>query len=88
MTPIPLSIIQVIQSDTPEDYDRKETGFSISVGSCIAKNLNVPHYEWHKAYTSIERLEMIHHASKALATIYKSELNLKVESSVQDKISN
>lgn len=77
MTPIPSSIMQVVQADTPKDYDRKETGFSVTVGKIIAQNLNVPHYEWHKAYTSIDRFEMILNASQALATIYKSELQMK-----------
>jgi hypothetical protein len=33
-----------------------------------------PHYEWHKTLTSIERIDMIVNAAKALASIYKSQL--------------
>lgn len=77
MTPIPATIMQVIDAETPKDYDRRETGFSVTVGKIIAENLKVPHYEWHKYYTSIDRFEMILNASLALATIYKSELQQK-----------
>lgn len=87
MTPIPSVIMQIIEADTPLDYARRETGFSVAVGKVIAQNLNVPHYEWHKAYTSIERFEMILNASRALATIYKSELHLKA-GTVADETNN
>jgi non-canonical (house-cleaning) NTP pyrophosphatase len=77
MTSIPSTVIQVIETDTPKDYERRATGFSIPVGKVMSQNLGVPHYEWHKAYTSIDRFEIILNASRALATIYKSELQLK-----------
>lgn len=77
MTPIPFEMIQIMQSDTPSDYDKKETGYSVTVGSIMAQNLDVPHYEWHKTYTSIDRRDMIYSAAKSLATIYKRELQLK-----------
>ena len=41
MTPIPLPIIASIQADTPEDYELRDTGFAVTIGSVMAKNLNV-----------------------------------------------
>lgn len=77
MTPIPAQIMQVIETETSKDYERKATGFSFPVGKVMAQYLNVPHYEWHYEYTSIQRFEMILNASRALASIYKSELKSK-----------
>lgn len=55
MTPIPSTVMQIIESEMPKDYEKKATGFNTTIGSVMAQNLNVPHYEWHKAYTSIDR---------------------------------
>uniref|UniRef100_A0A182KBQ2 NTPase_I-T domain-containing protein n=1 Tax=Anopheles christyi TaxID=43041 RepID=A0A182KBQ2_9DIPT len=41
MTPIPLPVIAALQADTPEDYVLKDTGFATTVGSVMARNLNV-----------------------------------------------
>lgn len=71
MTPIPLPIVTSIRADTPEDYELKDTGFAITIGSVMAKNLNTPHTEWHKMYTSVGRSEMILSAAKTVATLYK-----------------
>ncbi|KXJ68999.1 hypothetical protein RP20_CCG000604 [Aedes albopictus] len=71
MTPIPLPIIASIQADTPEDYELRDTGFAVTIGSVMAKNLNTPHTEWHKTYTSVSRSEMILSAAKTIATLYK-----------------
>lgn len=71
MTPIPLPIVTSIRADTPEDYELKDTGFAITIGSVMAKNLNTPHTEWHKTYTSVGRSEMILSAAKTIATLYK-----------------
>lgn len=40
-TPIPLQIITSLQSDTPEDYDKKETGFAVTIGAAMSRNLDV-----------------------------------------------
>lgn len=77
MTPIPYEIFQILPTETPKDYDKKDTGYSVTIGSVMSQNLDVPHYEWHKCYTSIERRDMIYAAAKSLATIYKRELQLK-----------
>uniref|UniRef100_A0A182VUF7 NTPase_I-T domain-containing protein n=1 Tax=Anopheles minimus TaxID=112268 RepID=A0A182VUF7_9DIPT len=42
MTPIPLPVITALQADTPEDYMLKDTGFAVTVGSVMARNLNFP----------------------------------------------
>ena len=41
MTYIPLPIITSLQSDTPEDYDKQETGFAFTVGAAMSRNLDV-----------------------------------------------
>ncbi|XP_058448540.1 protein PRRC1-like [Malaya genurostris] len=71
MTPIPLPVIASIQADTSDDYQLKDTGFAVTVGSVMAKNLNTNHTEWHKTYTSVSRSEMILSAAKTIATLYK-----------------
>uniref|UniRef100_U5EQY6 Putative proline-rich coiled-coil 1 n=1 Tax=Corethrella appendiculata TaxID=1370023 RepID=U5EQY6_9DIPT len=71
MTPIPSQVITTINADTPEDYKFKDTGFAVTVGSVMAKNLNTHHTEWHKTYSSVNRSEMILNAAKTLATLYK-----------------
>lgn len=74
MTPIPLPIIASMRADTPEDYELKDTGFAVTIGSVMAKNLNVPHTEWHKWYTSVSRQDMILSAAKTIATLYKQSV--------------
>lgn len=71
MTPVPLPVVASIRADTPEDYQLKDTGFATTIGSVMAKNLNVVHTEWHKAYTSVGRSDMILGAAKTVATLYR-----------------
>ncbi|XP_050100832.1 protein PRRC1-like [Anopheles aquasalis] len=71
MTPIPQPVVAALQADTPEDYLLKDTGFACTVGSIMARNLNTPHTEWHRTYTSVSRPEMILGAAKTIATLYK-----------------
>uniref|UniRef100_A0A1Q3FD05 Non-canonical purine NTP phosphatase/PRRC1 domain-containing protein n=1 Tax=Culex tarsalis TaxID=7177 RepID=A0A1Q3FD05_CULTA len=71
MTPIPLPVVASIRADTPADYQLKDTGFATTIGSVMAKNLNVSHTEWHKAYTSVGRAEMILGGAKTIATLYR-----------------
>ncbi|XP_055542127.1 protein PRRC1-like [Wyeomyia smithii] len=71
MTPVPLPVIASIQADTLEDYQLRDTGFAVTVGSVMAKNLNTSHTEWHKTYTSVGRSDMILNAAKTIATLYK-----------------
>uniref|UniRef100_A0A2M4BQ44 Non-canonical purine NTP phosphatase/PRRC1 domain-containing protein n=1 Tax=Anopheles marajoara TaxID=58244 RepID=A0A2M4BQ44_9DIPT len=71
MTPIPQPVVAALQADTPDDYLLKDTGFACTVGSIMARNLNTPHTEWHRTYTSVSRPEMILSAAKVIATLYK-----------------
>ncbi|EDS26199.1 conserved hypothetical protein [Culex quinquefasciatus] len=71
MTPVPLPVVASIRADTPENYQLKDTGFAITIGSVMAKNLNVSHTEWHKAYTSVGRPEMILGGAKTIAMLYR-----------------
>lgn len=41
MTPIPSTVIAAAKGDTPKDYPLKETGFSTTIGSYMAANLQV-----------------------------------------------
>lgn len=76
-TPIPQDIMKMIQDETPADYDKRDTGFGVTIGSVMSKYLNTPHYEWHEKYTGIARYDLIVNAAKSLASIYKCELQSK-----------
>ncbi|XP_055594224.1 protein PRRC1-like [Uranotaenia lowii] len=80
MTPVPQPVVASIRADTPEDYQLKDTGFAITVGSVMAKNLNTPHTEWHKTYTTVGRPEMILSAAKTIASLYKKAVAEYVDS--------
>lgn len=41
MTPIPLAVVAAAKGDTSNDYPFKETGFSNTIGSYMAANLQV-----------------------------------------------
>lgn len=41
MTYIPLQIITALQDDTPEDYIKRDTGFAVTVGAAMSRNLDV-----------------------------------------------
>lgn len=41
MTSIPLPIITSIKNDTPQDYDKQETGFAKTIGAAMSKYLDV-----------------------------------------------
>lgn len=74
MTPIPVSVIAAIRAETLENYEFKESGFAVTVGQVMSNNLKVHHSEWHVAYTTIRRSEMILNTAKSLAFIYKQQL--------------
>ncbi|KAK9307283.1 hypothetical protein QLX08_002310 [Tetragonisca angustula] len=75
MTPVPSQIVTMAQEATPEDYPLKWSGLSITVGSLMASNLQVPHNEWHHALTGISRRDIILLAVQSLAGIYKNTIN-------------
>ncbi|KAK4884677.1 hypothetical protein RN001_000948 [Aquatica leii] len=74
MTPVPTAVVSLAQEDTPSDYPFKWSGYSITIGSLMAKNLGVSHTEWHHALTGVSRREIILFAAKTLAALYKSSL--------------
>jgi hypothetical protein len=41
MTPIPLDVVADVKTSTPADYEHLKTGFSTTVGSVMAKKLDV-----------------------------------------------
>lgn len=41
MTYIPLQIITSLQGDTPQDYEKRDTGFALTVGAAMSRNLDV-----------------------------------------------
>lgn len=41
MTFIPLQIITSLESDTPKDYEKRGTGFAVTVGAAMSRNLDV-----------------------------------------------
>lgn len=75
MTPVPSQIVTVAQEATPEDYPLKWSGLSVTVGSLMANNLQVPHNEWHHALTGVSRRDIILQAVQSLAGIYKNTIN-------------
>lgn len=74
MTPVPAAVVSLAQEDTPSDYPLRWSGLSITIGSLMAKNLNVHHSEWHQALTGVSRREIILQAAKMLAGMYKNSL--------------
>ncbi|CAL7949739.1 unnamed protein product [Xylocopa violacea] len=75
MTPVPSQIVTMAQEATPEDYPLKWSGLSVTVGSLMATNLQVPHNEWHHALTGVSRRDLILLAVQSLAGIYKNTIN-------------
>lgn len=75
MTPIPSAVVSVLREDTPEDYSLKSTGFAITIGGVMARNLQVEKSNWHQALTGVSRRDIILSAAKQLAGLYKNSLN-------------
>lgn len=78
MTPIPLSVIATIKAETPDSYEFKNSGFAVTVGQVMSNSLQVHHSEWHVAYTTVRRSDMILSAAKTLAAVYKQRLVLEI----------
>ncbi|KFB49519.1 hypothetical protein ZHAS_00017723 [Anopheles sinensis] len=53
------------------DSSRLTFRFDLDETSCIPSQPDTPHTEWHRAYTSVPRSEMILAAAKTIATLYK-----------------
>lgn len=41
MISIPSSIVTSLESDTSADYDKRSTGFAVTVGAAMSRNLDV-----------------------------------------------
>lgn len=74
MTPVPTAVISVLKADTPQDYPLRNTGFSVTVGNVMARNLQTERSNWHYALTGVSRRDIILSAAKQLAGLYKHSL--------------
>ncbi|XP_046399546.1 protein PRRC1-like [Ischnura elegans] len=74
MTPVPASIVAQAQAETPKDYPLSWSGLSVTIGSLMAKHLQVDHTEWHQMLTGVSRREMLLTAARTLAGLYKNSL--------------
>lgn len=88
LTPIPVSVITTIKAETPGDYELISSGYAVTVGQVMANNLRVHHSEWHVAYTTIQRTDMILSASKALAGLYKDALDISLANAAAVEAAN
>nr|XP_012595824.1 protein PRRC1 [Microcebus murinus]XP_012595825.1 protein PRRC1 [Microcebus murinus] len=74
-TPVPLEFVQQAQSLTPQDYNLRWSGLSVTVGEVLEKSLlHVSRTDWHMAFTGMSRRQMIYGAAKAMAGMYKQRL--------------
>lgn len=48
MTPVPATVVALAQEDTPNDYPLKWSGYSVTIGSLMARNLQVRRFLWNK----------------------------------------
>ncbi|KAM4808219.1 LOW QUALITY PROTEIN: protein PRRC1 [Rhinophrynus dorsalis] len=74
-TPVPLEYVQQAQNLTPQDYNLRWSGLSVTVGEVLERSLpHVSRTDWHVAFTGMSRRQMIYSAAKALAGMYKQRL--------------
>ncbi|XP_073413455.1 protein PRRC1 isoform X1 [Dendrobates tinctorius] len=74
-TPIPLEYVQQAQNLTPQDYNLRWSGLSVTVGEVLERSIpHVSRTDWHVAFTGMSRRQMIYSAAKALAGMYKQRL--------------
>lgn len=51
MTPVPTAIVTLAQEDTPADYPLRWSGFSVTIGSLMANNLQASrHFHFNKIF--------------------------------------
>ncbi|XP_068102830.1 protein PRRC1 isoform X1 [Hyperolius riggenbachi] len=78
-TPLPSEYVQQAQNLTPQDYNLRWSGLSVTVGEVLERNLpHVSRTDWHVAFTGMSRRQMIFSAAKALAGMYKQRLPPRV----------
>ncbi|XP_075450368.1 protein PRRC1-like [Ascaphus truei] len=74
-TPVPMEYIQQAQNLTPQDYNLRWSGLSVTVGEVLERSLpHVTRTGWHVAFTGMSCRQMIYGAAKALAGMYKQRL--------------
>ncbi|KAM4706401.1 protein PRRC1 isoform 1-T2 [Discoglossus pictus] len=74
-TPVPYDYVQQAQNLTPQDYNLRWSGLSVTVGEVVERNVpQVSRTDWHVAFTGMSRRQMIYSAAKALAGMYKQRL--------------
>ncbi|NP_001121267.1 protein PRRC1-B [Xenopus laevis] len=78
-TPVPLEYVQQAQNLTPQDYNLRWSGLSVTVGEVLERSLaHVSRTDWHVAFTGMSRRQMIYSATKALAGMYKQRLSPRI----------
>ncbi|XP_063830403.1 protein PRRC1-like isoform X1 [Ostrinia nubilalis] len=70
-TPVPGPAVAAADAATPKDYEHSQTGYSVTIGSIMAANLQVHHSQWQEAATGVSRRELLLLAAKSLAGSYK-----------------
>ncbi|XP_075034983.1 protein PRRC1 [Mixophyes fleayi] len=74
-TPVPMEYVQQAQNLTPQDYNLRWSGLSVTVGEVLERSLaHVSRTDWHVAFTGMSRRQMIYSAARALAGMYKQRL--------------
>ena len=79
MTPVDAKVVSILKAETGENYPKRWSGFSATLGSEMEKQLNVPKEKWTEAVAGVSRRDILLLAAKSLASIYKKNLLAKVE---------
>lgn len=78
-TPVPGAAVAAARAAS-EGYAHAHTGYSVTIGSIMATNLQVPHSQWQEASTGVSRREILLFAARSLAGSYKKLLAVAAES--------
>jgi len=74
MIPVPASIVNVAMDETPLTYANIQDGFSVTIASLMASNLQVHSSEWQEQLTYVSRRKRILSAAIVLANLYNNTL--------------
>jgi len=78
-TPVDARFVGKLKDGTPSDYPKQWSGFAVTIGSVMSEELGVAHTTWQKAVTGVSREELLLPAARALAGLYRRELQAKVD---------
>jgi len=78
-TPVDARVVAKLKDRTPSDYPKQWSGFAETIGSVMAEELGVGHTVWQKAVTGLSREELLLPAARALAGLYRRELQARVD---------